>query len=174
MLEEIYALKKPGDKVILDGAHAHLAHLVVKTSINSANYEHVTEAQEIEAIKQSITKHGIHCEREAGCDVSGGSLGHGLGIGIGMALANPDKNIFVVLTDGSLGEGSVWEALRVREELIFENLIVYVNMNGSTALHEINKEWLIERLGAFTGNISIWKTTNGEGFEGVQGHYKTI
>jgi transketolase len=49
-----------------------------------------------------------------GIEASTGSLGHGLSIGVGLALAArmKDKNhrVFVVLGDGELNEGSVWEA----------------------------------------------------------------
>jgi len=50
-----------------------------------------------------------------GIDVTSGSLGHGLGIASGIALAdradNISKNIFVVISEGELYEGSTWEAL---------------------------------------------------------------
>ena len=45
-----------------------------------------------------------------GIEASTGSLGHGLAIAAGMAFANKQKNIFVVLSDGELQEGSIWEA----------------------------------------------------------------
>src|SRR5437870_3606490 len=80
ILEEIYAVKKDGDKVILDNAHAHLAHLVVQG-------------------KGELITRDIHCNRESGCDALGGSLGHGLGIAIGYALAKPSVTIHVVVSD---------------------------------------------------------------------------
>ena len=49
-----------------------------------------------------------------GVDISAGSLGHGLSVGLGMALAARLKRksyrTFVLMGDGELGEGSVWEA----------------------------------------------------------------
>jgi transketolase len=49
-----------------------------------------------------------------GIEASTGSLGHGLSIGVGLALAARMKGkkhrVFVVLGDGELNEGSVWEA----------------------------------------------------------------
>jgi transketolase len=49
-----------------------------------------------------------------GVEASTGALGHGLPIGVGMALAarmqGRDSRVFVLLGDGELGEGSVWEA----------------------------------------------------------------
>ncbi|RPI74864.1 MAG: hypothetical protein EHM45_16905, partial [Desulfobacteraceae bacterium] len=50
-----------------------------------------------------------------GIEISTGSLGHGLSIGAGMALAaKTDKKnykTYVLLGDGELNEGSVWEAV---------------------------------------------------------------
>jgi transketolase len=49
-----------------------------------------------------------------GVEASTGSLGHGLSYGIGMALAarieGRDSRVFVVMGDGEINEGSVWEA----------------------------------------------------------------
>lgn len=49
-----------------------------------------------------------------GVDFSAGSLGHGLSVGVGMALAGRmsqrSYNTWVLLGDGELGEGQIWEA----------------------------------------------------------------
>src|SRR5215471_19303945 len=49
-----------------------------------------------------------------GVEASTGSLGHGLSFGVGMALAQrirrSDSRVFVVMGDGEINEGSVWEA----------------------------------------------------------------
>jgi transketolase len=50
----------------------------------------------------------------AGIDFSSGSLGHGLSVGVGMALggrvARRDYGVYVLVGDGELAEGQVWEA----------------------------------------------------------------
>ncbi len=49
-----------------------------------------------------------------GVEASTGALGHGLSVGLGMALAlrarRSDSRVFVVMGDGEINEGSVWEA----------------------------------------------------------------
>jgi len=49
-----------------------------------------------------------------GVEASTGALGHGLSVGVGMALAarmqGRDSRVFVVMGDGEINEGSVWEA----------------------------------------------------------------
>src|SRR3990167_8519153 len=66
IIEEIYAKKKPEDKVVLDAGHSHVAHLVVKESLGFLDAE------------KELSEFGIHCDRRAGCDASTGSLGQGI------------------------------------------------------------------------------------------------
>ena len=157
ILKEIYSTKESEDIVGLSGAHAHLAHLMFLRG----NPEKL------------IKKYGIHCDRKAGCDITGGSLGHS-GIAIGMALADGNRDVYWIETDGSLQEGSAWEALRIKRQLKLDNLKIYVNMNGFTAVAKIDKNDLTKRLKAFCPNIRIRYTENGKGFNNVGGHYKKI
>ena len=175
ILEEIYSKKRLQDKVILDNAHAHLAHLVVMDSYRQIS---VIEATDIEHIEHIIKDYGIHCDRKAECDATGGSLGHGIGIGIGYAIANPDIKVYVIVSDGGMMEGSNWEALRLIHDLNIKNIIIYTNFNGSTALRDLTEDQLFElkdRMERFCGDkIAFRETDNGGGFEGVQGHYKIL
>ena len=144
ILEEVYATKNPQDKVILDGAHSHLAHLVVRYYMDRL-WVGADDNLIYGKIEDIIKEHGIHCDRQAGCDVTGGSLGHGIGIGIGLALADRKRTIYCITTDGALSEGSDWEALRIRKELGLYNLRIIVNMNGYTALSEVDNELVLDK-----------------------------
>lgn len=66
-------------------------------------------------------------------DVATGSLGQGLPIGVGMAFAsklNGTKNrIYVLVGDGELAEGSVWEAFALAEHAGLDNLIAILDIN---------------------------------------------
>jgi len=79
---------------------------------------------------------GGHPERHLvpGVEFSTGSLGHGLSAGVGMALAlrrrGSPSRVFVVLGDGELGEGSVWEALMSAAHHRLANLCVLIDRNG--------------------------------------------
>lgn len=68
-----------------------------------------------------------------GCDMSAGSLGHGLAIGAGMAMAGrfdrKDYRVYVVLGDGECSEGSIWEAAAVAHHYKLDNLIAIVDRN---------------------------------------------
>src|SRR5580658_3992213 len=71
--------------------------------------------------------------RLAFADVATGSLGQGLGVGVGMALAarldNLDYNTYVLMGDGEIAEGSVWEAASLAGVNKLNNLIAIVDAN---------------------------------------------
>lgn len=60
----------------------------------------------------------------------GGSLGNGVGIGLGIALARPDKMVYVLVGDGELDEGSNWEAIRYIQAKGVNNIEIHVDFNG--------------------------------------------
>lgn len=63
-------------------------------------------------------------------DISCGSLGHGLGVGAGIAFANRKHNVYVIVGDGELQEGSCWEALMFIGHLQLKNIVVIVDRNN--------------------------------------------
>jgi transketolase len=69
-----------------------------------------------------------------GVEFATGSLGHGLSLGVGLALAarrgGRDNRVFVLLGDGELQEGSVWEAAMSAAHLRLDNLTAVVDRNG--------------------------------------------
>jgi len=71
--------------------------------------------------------------RLAFVDVATGSLGQGLSVGVGMALAarldNLDYNTYVLMGDGEIAEGSVWEAASLAGVYKLNNLIAIVDAN---------------------------------------------
>lgn len=66
-------------------------------------------------------------------DVATGSLGQGLGVGVGMALAarqdKLDYNTYVLMGDGEIAEGAVWEAASLAGYYKLSNLIAIVDAN---------------------------------------------
>jgi transketolase len=68
-----------------------------------------------------------------GVEFHSGSLGHLLSVGMGIAvdckLRGTDNRIVVILGDGELNEGSIWEALLVAGAKQLDNLIVIVDRN---------------------------------------------
>jgi transketolase len=82
----------------------------------------------------------IFANREIpGIDVTGGSLGHGLGIAAGIALAQKnddigDRKIFVVISEGELYEGSIWEALLFIAHHKFHEIKIILDVNNNIIL----------------------------------------
>lgn len=72
-----------------------------------------------------------------GMEITGGSLGHGLGIAVGMALGLKRKSnsafVYNLLSDGELGEGSTWEAVMSAVQHRLDNLIAIVDFNDQQA-----------------------------------------
>lgn len=68
-----------------------------------------------------------------GADMSTGSLGHGLAIGLGMAMAarvqEKSFRAFVLMGDGELSEGSVWESATAAAFFKVDNLVAIVDHN---------------------------------------------
>jgi transketolase len=72
-----------------------------------------------------------------GVEISGGSLGHGLGVATGMALGlrhlgNPAR-VFNLLSDGELDEGSTWEAAMSCAHHGLDNVTAIVDVNALQA-----------------------------------------
>ncbi len=67
-------------------------------------------------------------------EASTGSLGQGLSIGVGMALAgrlaDSDRRVWVLLGDGELDEGQVWEAAMAAAKYGLDGLVAIVDRNG--------------------------------------------
>lgn len=77
-----------------------------------------------------------HTDRDTSefIEISGGSLGHGLPIALGIAnsikLNNESNKVFVLLGDGEMQEGSVWEAAMLAPKLKVDNLTIFIDHNN--------------------------------------------
>lgn len=72
-----------------------------------------------------------------GMEITGGSLGQGLGIAVGAALGLKRKRnpafVYNLMSDGELGEGSTWEAVMSATQWKLDNLICVVDFNNQQA-----------------------------------------
>jgi transketolase len=68
-----------------------------------------------------------------GLDMTTGSLGNGLGLGAGMAIAakmdQRDYRVYVLLGDGEIDEGTVWEAAMFAAHNKLDNLTAIIDCN---------------------------------------------
>lgn len=69
-----------------------------------------------------------------GVEVAAGPLGHGVAIGAGMALGarleGSQRRVYVILGDGELNAGVIWEGMLVAAKFGLSNLTVIVDYNG--------------------------------------------
>jgi transketolase len=154
---------KNEDIFILSSGHASLALYVCLEKYRNINAEFL------------FNKHGghPHLDEENQIYCSTGSLGLGITVAIGRALANKNKNVYVLISDGECAEGSVWEALKCIYELEISNIYIYVNVNGYAGYDEVNKEYLSTRLKSFLPSVNI-EYTSVEQFpflKGLNAHY---
>ena len=72
-----------------------------------------------------------------GMEITGGSLGHGLGIAVGACLGLKRKGsrswVYNLLSDGELNEGSTWEAAMSASHWRLNNLIAIIDVNNQQA-----------------------------------------
>jgi transketolase len=87
-----------------------------------------------------------------GMEITGGSLGHGLGIAVGMCLGLKRKNsaafVYNLMSDGELDEGSTWEAAMSAAHWKLDNLVLLVDVNGQQADGPSTSTLNFEPLGA--------------------------
>ncbi|MDR6872614.1 transketolase [Bosea sp. BE125] len=96
-----------------------------------------------------------------GMEITGGSLGHGLGIAVGMALGLKRKAsksfVYNLFSDGELDEGSTWEAAMAAGSHTLDNLIGIVDVNNMQAdgpsTQVMNFEPLVPKFEAFGWHV---------------------
>lgn len=105
---------------------------------------------------------GLSDGHVVGCEVTSGSLGHGLSVGVGMALAaklaKTDQYCYAIVGDGEMNEGTMWEAMLFATHWSLDNLIVIVDENGFQAM---GKTAEVMKLGSLQDKFSAF------GFESV-------
>lgn len=80
-----------------------------------------------------------------GVEANTGSLGQGLSIGVGMALAakldRRNYRVYVIVGDGELCEGQIWEAVTCANFYHLDNLVAIVDSNQLQAMGPIKERY---------------------------------
>jgi transketolase len=118
------------DRFILSKGHA--APLLYSV-LAEAGYFPVEELQTLRKLGSRLEGHP-NMRRLPGLEASTGSLGQGLSIGVGHALAvrldGYDSRVYVMLGDGELDQGQVWEAAMSAAKYRLDHLTAIVDHNG--------------------------------------------
>lgn len=81
---------------------------------------------------------GLSDSRVPGLEVTSGSLGHGFSVGVGLAmgarLRGTAQKTFIVVGDGEINEGPIWEGALFAAHHELSNLMVIVDENGFQAM----------------------------------------
>lgn len=154
-------VKKPEwegrDYFILSKGHAAPALYSV---LSKVGYIKLEELESLREFGSRLQGHPVK-NSEMGIEVSTGSLGMGLSIGLGCSLAfklnKKENKVFVLLGDGELNEGVVWEAAMAASQYKTDNLIAIIDRNGIQSDGSTEEIMALEPLGekwrAFGWNV---------------------
>ncbi|HLZ30424.1 MAG TPA: transketolase [Chloroflexota bacterium] len=152
------------DTFLMSKGHGSLAQYVILEHLG------ILSRQDLDSYCQPGGRLGTHPDfGTPGIEASTGSLGHGLAMAMGMALddkvAGVDRVVYVVMSDGELQEGSVWEALMLAPSLRLTNVIAFIDLNdmqsfGHTSVTHPNFYPVVDKLRAFG-----WETVDVDGHD---------
>ena len=149
--------------MILSKGHGCIAQYVMLAEKGFIPYE----ALDTFCRRDSILGGHPEAAKIPGVEASTGSLGHGLSYGVGMALAarieKRDTRIIVVMGDGEIDEGSVWEAALCAGKHKLSNLTAVVDYNKIQSAGPTREIQDLEPL------LDKWRAFN-FATDGVDGH----
>ena len=110
-----------------------------------------------------------------GIEHSFGSVGHGLPVAIGMALADKNRKVFVLMSDGEMDCGTTWESALLASHHKLDNLVVLVDYNKLQAFGRTNEvlnlKPLAEKWKAFGWNV---QRIDGHNFKTILEAFKNL
>ena len=121
------------DRLIISKGHATMGLYPIYADIG------YFESRELDNLGTSDGKLPIFGNTSIpGIDATSGSLGHGPGVGAGYALAAKydglDSRVFVVISEGEMYEGSIWETALLASHHQLDNLVVILDRNRNIIL----------------------------------------
>lgn len=134
------------DRFVLSKGHACPALYAALARRGFFDPKHLTTLRQYHSILQGHPD----MNKTPGIDISSGSLGNGLAIGVGMAMSgrlhHQDYMTYVMLGDGEVQEGMVWEAAMAAHHHDLGNLVAIVDCNGVQINGWVNEIMTVEPL----------------------------
>ena len=122
------------DRFILSKGHAAIAQYA---ALAMAGYFPAEELDSVKKLGAMLQGHP-DANKTPGVEANTGSLGQGLSIGNGMALAlrlnNSPRRVYVMIGDGEIAEGQIWEAAMAASNFRIDNLTAFVDKNNLQAM----------------------------------------
>lgn len=151
------------DRFILSKGHGVLAHYVV---LADTGYFPISEISNFCKFNSRLPGHP-ESGRLPGIEFSTGSLGHGFPVATGIAMAarimKKDWRTYVLIGDGEMAEGSIWEAALHASKHKLGNLCVIMDYNKMQASGQVSEVLPLEPI------IDKWNSFGFETTE-VNGH----
>ena len=117
------------DRFILSKGHASPGMYAVLAEMGFISHEDLESYR----VKGGVCQGHVDMKWCPGVDFSAGSLGMGLSFGMGCAVAarldGSERNAYVMVGDGEIQEGSVWEAAMAAAHHELGNLKLFVDCN---------------------------------------------
>jgi len=117
------------DRLILSKGHACPSLYCILADLGFFSEEKLSTLRHIGSILQGHPD----MRKTPGIDMTSGSLGNGLSAGVGMAfaakLSNLNYTVFVIIGDGELNEGIIWEAAESASKYKLDNLVAIIDVN---------------------------------------------
>lgn len=114
-------------------SNGHISPVFYSTLAHSG-YFNKAELATFRKIDSRLQGHPTTHEGLPGVRIASGSLGQGLSVAVGTAQAkklnNDDKLVYVLMGDGELQEGQIWEAVMYAAHYKVDNLIATIDVNG--------------------------------------------
>jgi len=118
------------DRFVLSKGHACP---VLYSALSRSGYFPVKELKTLRKIGSRLQGHP-DSRKTPGVEVCSGSLGQGISAAVGMALAGKidkkDFRVYVLIGDGEIEEGEVWEAAMSASHYKLDNLCAILDYNG--------------------------------------------
>jgi transketolase len=131
--------KSPGrDYLILSKGHGIMAQYACMHELGWLSSEDIARY-----FSDGTTLKGLSDAHVPGVETTSGSMGHGLSVGVGLAWAGKRRQTaqrcFVIVGDGEMNEGPIWEAFLFASHWGLSNLTVIIDNNGLQAMGRVEE-----------------------------------
>ena len=150
---------KERDRLILSKGHVAILQYA---ALAEAGYFPIEDLKDTKKIHSNLQGHpDLLKSGHLGIEAGTGSLGQGLSIGVGMALGlrldGLSSKTYVLLGDGELAEGQVWEAAMAAKVYALDHLVAIVDKNNKQAQGKVEDRFdlspISEKWQAFGWNV---------------------
>lgn len=156
------------DRLIFSKGHAAPLLYALYAAAGKLTQKEVLDLRKLESVLE-----GHPTPRFPYAEAATGSLGQGLSVGVGIALAAKylDKlpyRTFVLLGDGEMAEGNIWEAVQIAAYYRLDNLVAMVDVNrmgqSQETMYKHNAKAYADRLKSFGWGVA---TIDGHSFNKI-------